>query len=245
MPHDLFDEALHRRPARLVFTRIVVLISVIGHATVLTVVCMAQLLAQGTLPAPRRPAAAAVRLVRTADIPLPRVRRSMATPSSHAPAAPKIESLTMPRSAAPVDVPVGVRPETAADATRSGPGVEGVPARPLADLADTLAPPVRPAVPAAGPIRLHQGVAAPVPLSNPPPAYPSIARTARVEGTVILDVVIDETGRVASARVLRSVPLLDQAAVDAITGWQYEPARLNGVPIAISMTVTVRFTLSP
>ena len=47
-----------------------------------------------------------------------------------------------------------------------------------------------------------------------------------------------------NARVLRSVPLLDQAALDAVRQWQYTPTMLNGVPVPVIMTVTVTFTLS-
>jgi len=60
---------------------------------------------------------------------------------------------------------------------------------------------------------------------------------------VILDVIIDETGTVTSTRVLRSVALLDQAAIDAVRQWKFTPARLNGEVIPIVMTVTVSFRL--
>jgi protein TonB len=75
------------------------------------------------------------------------------------------------------------------------------------------------------------------------PVYPVIAREAKVEGTVILEAVIDPTGRVDHVRVLRSRPLLDQAAVDAVRGWRYTPTLLNGVPVPVLLTITVRFTL--
>jgi protein TonB len=147
-----------------------------------------------------------------------------------------------------MQAPNGVSPES--DLERAlGPRMlgPGVPQRSLADVAGVLpggAPPPQAEPPTpAGPIRLHTGVTPPVPVATPPPVYPAIARTGRIEGTVILDVVIDETGRVTNATVLRSIPALDRAAVDAITSWRYEPARLNGIPIAVSMTVTVRFTL--
>ncbi len=75
------------------------------------------------------------------------------------------------------------------------------------------------------------------------PVYPPLARSSRVEGVVILEAVLDATGRVDSVRVLRSIPLLDQAAVDAVRQWRFTPARLNGVPVPVVMTVTVNFTL--
>ena len=51
-------------------------------------------------------------------------------------------------------------------------------------------------------------------------------------------------GNVTNVRVLRSIPLLDQAAIDAVKQWKYEPTLLNGVPVPIVMTVTVNFALS-
>jgi periplasmic protein TonB len=75
------------------------------------------------------------------------------------------------------------------------------------------------------------------------PVYPALARTARVEGLVIIEATIGTDGRVRDARVLRSIPLLDAAALEAVRGWEYTPTRLNGVPIAIVMTVTVNFRL--
>ena len=75
------------------------------------------------------------------------------------------------------------------------------------------------------------------------PDYPVVARAAKVEGVVILEATIDEAGVVRSVKVLRSIPLLDQAAIDAVSKWRYTPTRLNGQPIAVLMTVTVRFAL--
>jgi protein TonB len=75
------------------------------------------------------------------------------------------------------------------------------------------------------------------------PVYPAIARTARVQGVVILEAVLDAKGRVESVRVLRSIPLLDQAAVDAVQQWRFTPALLNSQAVPVVMTVTVNFRL--
>ena len=75
------------------------------------------------------------------------------------------------------------------------------------------------------------------------PAYPDIAKQARVQGIVILEAIIDPGGNVTNVRVLRSIPLLDQAAIAAVKQWKYEPTLLNGVPVPIVMTVTVNFAL--
>jgi protein TonB len=60
---------------------------------------------------------------------------------------------------------------------------------------------------------------------------------------VILEAVLDAQGRVSTVHVLRSIPLLDQAAVDAVEQWRFTPALLNNEPVPVVMTVTVNFTL--
>lgn len=75
------------------------------------------------------------------------------------------------------------------------------------------------------------------------PVYPQVARQARVEGIVILEAKTDEEGNVIGARILRSIPILDQAAVDAVKQWKYEPLIIDGKPRKVLFTVTVRFML--
>ena len=96
--------------------------------------------------------------------------------------------------------------------------------------------PVKP-VPVGGKIR------PPAKTVDVPPVYPPLAIAARVDGTVIIEAVIDTDGRVQSARVLRSIPLLDTAALTAVGQWSYTPTLLNGVPVPVIMTVTVTFKL--
>ena len=73
------------------------------------------------------------------------------------------------------------------------------------------------------------------------PVYPAIARTARVSGVVILEARIAEDGTVRDVRVLRSVPLLDVAAIGAVRQWLFTPTLLNGVPVEVVITATVNF----
>jgi periplasmic protein TonB len=75
------------------------------------------------------------------------------------------------------------------------------------------------------------------------PVYPKIAMTARVQGVVILECVVSPHGRVENVKVLRSIPSLDDAAVDAVKQWVYTPTLLGGVPVGVVMTVTVNFVL--
>jgi protein TonB len=108
-------------------------------------------------------------------------------------------------------------------------------------VAVVVAPPPPP--PPSAPMRLHSGIKPPRKIADVPPAYPAIARSAHVQGVVILEAVIDAQGGVASLRVLRSIPLLDQAALDAVQQWRFTPALLNNQAVPVVMTVTVNFTL--
>lgn len=95
----------------------------------------------------------------------------------------------------------------------------------------------------AGPVRVAQLPVAPVKTVDARPLYPEIARNARVEGTVVLEAVLDPTGRVTQLRVLKSVPMLNQAALDAVRQWRYTPSVYGGHPVSVLMTITIRFTL--
>ena len=95
------------------------------------------------------------------------------------------------------------------------------------------------------PVRVGGNVRQPTQLRRVSPIYPQDAQAARVQGVVILEAVIGVDGRVDDARILRSIPLLDQAAIDAVRQWEYTPTLLNGAPVPVIMTVTVQFTLSP
>jgi len=92
-------------------------------------------------------------------------------------------------------------------------------------------------------VRIGGNIKAPNKTKHVSPAYPEIARNARVAGLVILEVLVDRDGRVLDAAVLRSIPLLDQAAIDAVMQWKFVPTLMNGNPVQVIMTVTVNFTL--
>jgi protein TonB len=104
-------------------------------------------------------------------------------------------------------------------------------------------PPPQPPAPPVGPVRVGGQIKEPRKLKDVRPEYPAIAREARVQGMVMIETLIDTQGRVSEAKVLRSVPLLDQAALDAVRQWVFAPTLLNGVPVEVLMTVTVSFNL--
>jgi TonB family protein len=91
------------------------------------------------------------------------------------------------------------------------------------------------------PLRVGGNVRAPAKIVDVKPVYPEEARSAGVQGVVILEVHLAADGSVADARILRSIPLLDQAALDAVRHWRFAPTLLNGEPIDVLMTVTLNF----
>lgn len=76
------------------------------------------------------------------------------------------------------------------------------------------------------------------------PVYPVAARDQKITGVVILEARIGADGRVVDASVLRSIPELDQAALDAVRQWEFVPQLVNGVPMPFTMTTTIQFSLS-
>lgn len=93
-------------------------------------------------------------------------------------------------------------------------------------------------------VRVGGAIRAPEKIRNVPPVYPDAALAARIEGVVILALTVGANGSVEEASVLRSIPALDQAAIDAATQWLYTPTLLNGVPVKVMHTVTVNFSLA-
>lgn len=105
-------------------------------------------------------------------------------------------------------------------------------------------PPSMMSVPAPGsPVRIGGGIVEPKKIRHVPPVYPPIAQAAQVQGFVIIEIIVATDGTVADAKVLRSQPLLDQAALDAVRQWVFTPTLVNNVPVPVVMTVTVNFTL--
>jgi TonB family protein len=103
-------------------------------------------------------------------------------------------------------------------------------------------PPIPPPPPGA-PVRIGGQLRQPRLLCRVNPVYPAEALAARTQGVVILEAVIGTDGTVSETRILRSIPALNQAAIDAVKQWVYTPTLLNGAPVPVIMTVTVQFIL--
>lgn len=115
---------------------------------------------------------------------------------------------------------------------------------------DTSAPPPPPPPPppvgpidGVMPVRVGGDVPAPVKIRDVKPVYPPEARAARITGFVEAEVVLDAAGLVRDARIVRSVPLLDESALSAIRQWQFAPTVIDGVARPIVMTVTVSYNM--
>lgn len=233
MPRDLFGAVTDpsaRRPARKWST---VLLSFVAHAAVITMLVVIPLLATGALPVPKSGAMVMAVLPPPVPSPPPAPRPAVVTPVANA-------------DAAPIAAPTGVAPEpelaagfeTAVPTDGFVVGIEsgGV---------DTtiVAPPPAPTPAPQTPVRVGGVINTPAKTHDVAPTYPALAAAAHIEGVVIIEATIGADGRVQDARVLRSVPLLEQAALDAVRQWVYTPTTLNGVAVPVVMTVTVRFTL--
>jgi protein TonB len=146
---------------------------------------------------------------------------------------------------APIEVPTEIKPEEGLDLGVEGGvlgGVEGgIPGGVVGGVVGGL--PDAPPPPRAAAVRVGGQIREPRKLVHVVPVYPELARQARVQGFVIVEATIDARGRVEGATVLRSIPLLDDAALEAVRKWVYAPTLLNGVPTPIIMTVTLVFQL--
>ena len=233
MPRDLFGNVTAPFDGVGARSRYTVPLSLAAHTLVVAAVVVVPLVATDALPALR----SRLELAMVTPIVPPEPPRLRAIRPPDAPA--------MSSTAVVVDAPDGVtkEPETIRDpdaGVDSGldvlAGIEhGV---------GTLEPPPPPPAPKPpATVRVGNGITQPAKVHDATPVYPAIAQSARVQGVVIIQATIGVDGRVVDASVLRSVPLLDEAALAAVRQWRYTPTHLNGIPVAVVMTVTVNFTL--
>jgi protein TonB len=106
----------------------------------------------------------------------------------------------------------------------------------------TAPPPPRPRQ--TGPLRVGGNVQAAKIINRPTPVYPPLARQTRISGTVRLHAIIGKDGTVQQLEVLSGHPLLQQAAMDAVRQWRYQPTLLNGEPVDVDTTIDVIFSLN-
>jgi len=207
--------------------------SVIAHLGVIAAVYIAPALATDELPEP--PRTTAFIIVRPVMPEPPPVAIARNTPA--------------PSNAAPIEEPDGVKPEPpvaleSPSVVDPGAIVGGGSFTDIGGGNDVVAAPPPPQGPKE-PRPVGGVILPPKKIVDVSPIYPPIALAARKAGLVILQAVIDEDGSVREVRVLRSDPLFDQAAMDAVKQWRFTRPTLNGQPIPVVMTVTVGFKLTP
>jgi protein TonB len=154
------------------------------------------------------------------------------------------------QTAAPLEAPTDIAPErpvpenarllsavenSGATVPGSEIGIPGSPGPPPPPPPKTEAPLV--------PVRPGGNIKPPTKIKDVRPIYPIIAQIAKVQGIVIIEATIGPNGKVQDATVLRSHPLLEAAALDAVRQWEFTPTLLNGNPVSVVMTVTVDFRL--
>ena len=153
-------------------------------------------------------------------------------------------------AAAPLETPSGIEAEpttlddaplaTAAAGAEVGGATDGVTGGVPGGTGRAI--PIEPPA-AAGPFRVGEGIAQPRKIKHVKPVYPPYAMSARIGGNVLIEATIGLDGRVHNARVLNSIAALDQAALDAVRQWEFEPSRINGEPVAVMMVIVVTFAL--
>jgi len=239
MAREIFGDVVRPRATIGSGSRSTVLLSVLAHLALTVTIVVVPLVATDTLPPP---SSAIGVFVKPATPPPP------PPPPPAAPPSARRSDVTPPSAVpAPTQAPSAIHEESPATVPSTSVGVvEGVPGGVPGGTGSILpvAPPPPPQVTAPrSPVRVGSIIKAPKKIKDVRPIYPSIAQSNRVEGRVIIEATIGVDGRVTDTKVLKSVTLLDRAAVEAVMQWQFTPTLLNGVPVPVILVVTVDFTL--
>jgi protein TonB len=160
-------------------------------------------------------------------------------------AAPKVQ-MTQPQGfVAPIEVPNEIKPEEGLDLGVEGGvagGVEGgVPGGVVGGVVGGL--PTEAPPPPSKVVRIGGQIKEPKKIRDVRPVYPDLAVQSRVSALIILEAEVDTRGYVKAVKVLRGHPLFDDAAIEAVKQWRYQPLLLNGEPTGFVLTVTINFNL--
>ena len=93
------------------------------------------------------------------------------------------------------------------------------------------------------PVRVGGTLPSPVKVKDVRPAYPAEAQNSGAQGIVIVEAIVGPDGKVANARIIRGIDLLNASSLDVVSKWEYRPVLLNGNPVSFVMTVTVNYWL--
>ena len=210
-------------------------VSVFVHVAVIAAIVVAPIFATADLPAPRRPLTfEAITPIDTPDVPVsPRTQPERDSP---APSFPIAEPTALPDDRPVIET----TPLPSIGSCDHPCGAVGVPIGTGVVDGDVAAPP-----PARkDPVRVGGVIRPPTRVIYVAPVYPPLALASRKQGTVILQATIDEQGSVREVQVLRGEPLLNDAAMQAVSKWKFTPTLLNGTTVPVVMTVTVTFSLT-
>ena len=215
-------------------------ISIAFHLVALVLLLIIPLAAEMILPVP---ATELPDYIRVAPMPPPPAVRLRTAPRDASTATDRNQP-SAPTAAPPSIIPEAASPGPVSDVvlpdfSAGGTPFPGVMTGGGGLVAIQVPEPPRPS----GPVRAADLPVSPRKTVDVRPVYPDIARAARVEGTIVMEAVLDTSGRVTQLHVLKSVPLLDQAAIDAVNQWRYTPSVYGGHPVSVLMTITIRFTL--
>ena len=214
-------------------------VSIAAHIAIIGAFLTAPLFGDIEFPPPNRPLNYAYTSI---ELPMP-------PPVALTPPTPRQAQTTSPTKA-PLDAPPEIKPESLAEFSSStredgadpdgAPfGIDGGVGPPVAAL-----PPPPPAPVERRPMKVGGQIQAPRRIVSVAPIYPPHAQAARIDGTVEIESLIGEDGKVRNATVVKGRPLLNEAALNAVRQWVFTPTRLNGEPVAVIMTVTVVFSLN-
>lgn len=168
-------------------------------------------------------------------------------PVTQTPPNPAPSARPAPPTAVATRTPPPASASPAASAPAAAPVVEAEPTPPpLSAVRNPLEGVAPPPVPLPKPVpaarqRVSQGVSAGNPIHRVAPVYPALARRANIEGTVVLQAVIAADGSVSDVKALSGHPMLTKAALDAVKQWRYKPYTINGEPVEVDTTITIRF----
>jgi protein TonB len=239
MPHELLGDVLrpgdsYGRARRRWY---VLPLSIAAHAAAGAAILIIPLAAEVELPVPFRPNA--------------RIYHVVAVDPRPVVVPPPKGATLLRRAAAPSHAPAGISKEAIQPVVTGPPGPpslgsigvpEGLDLGVIGERTAVVAPPAPPPPPPK-PVPVGGMIREPRKIVDVAPVYPPHAVAARIEGVVILEATLDEQGNVDRLRVLRSVPLLNESALQAVRQWRYTPTLLNGTPVPVLMTITVRFSL--
>jgi periplasmic protein TonB len=248
MNRRLFEDLVVSAPPAGSFGRRAALLplSIAAHGAALALALLVPVLRSGDLPTPTAPI----------DIWVPPPAIAPPPPMATPPPPPRMTEAARARISPPTTPAEPVDPPPAPGPTVSMVEPDGLPtddgrAPCLLNCAGqrpdgtgdgpSVGPPGGPEGTSTGPVRVSDGIKPPIRTTYVVPIYPEIARPAAISATVVLECTIDPTGHVADARIIAGHPLFNESALNAVRQWRYTPTRLNGVPVAVLMTVTVRF----